>query len=92
MKYFTPQLWIGFNSPRWKAAFKTWDLRLEAYNHNLEKILPGLNSQAQRFFRNALILHDGTLTRMEVGDRIGDVAPYRTAQIAGLRVQTSQTC
>jgi hypothetical protein len=73
MKYFTPQLWIGFNSPRSKAAFKTWDVRLKAYRQNLEKVLPGLSLQAQRFFRNALILHDGTLTRMEVGDRIGNI-------------------
>jgi hypothetical protein len=73
MKYFTPQMWIGFNSPRSKAALKSWDSRLKAYRQNLKKVLPGLNSQAQRFFRDALILHDGTLTRMEVGDRIGNV-------------------
>jgi hypothetical protein len=73
MKYFTPQMWLGFNSPRSKAALGSWDSRLKAYRQNLKKILPGLNSQAQRFFRDALILHDGTLTRMEVGDRIGNV-------------------
>jgi hypothetical protein len=73
MKYFTPQMWIGFNSHRSKAALKSWDLRLKAYRQNLRKVLPGLNPQAQRFFRDVLILHDGTLTRMEVGDRIGNV-------------------
>jgi len=70
MKYFTPQLWIGFNSPRRKAAFKTWDKRFKAYKRRLKTILPGLNSQARRFVQNALALHDGTLTRLEVGDRI----------------------
>jgi hypothetical protein len=73
MKYFTPHMWIGFNSPRSKAAIASWDIRLKDYRRNLKKIMPGLNSQAQRFFRDALILHDGTLTRMEVGDRIGNV-------------------
>jgi hypothetical protein len=74
MKYFTPQLWRDFNSPHSKAAFKTWDRRFKAYRENLKKILPGLPGNAQKFFRDALILHDGTLTRMEVGDLIGDAA------------------
>jgi len=73
MKYFTPQMWIGFNSPRSKAALASWDIRLKAYRQNLQKILPGLNPQARRFFQDALILHDGTLTCMEVGDRIESV-------------------
>jgi hypothetical protein len=73
MRYFTPQLWIDFQMPRWDAALKTWDRRLKKYRKSLEKILPGLRPAARRFFRNALILHDGTLTRMEVGDRIDDI-------------------
>lgn len=72
MRYFTPQLWLGFNSPHSKAAFKTWDRRLKAYRKNLEKLLPNLNSQARRFCGNVLVLHDGTLTRMEAGDCISD--------------------
>jgi hypothetical protein len=74
MRYFTPQLWIGFNSPRREAAFKTWDHRFKAYRKSLRKILPGLGSRARRFFRDILILHDGTLTRFEVGDRITNPA------------------
>ena len=70
MKYFTPQLWIGFNSPRSRAALKTWDRRYKAYKKNLKAVLPGLNSQARRFFQDALVLHDWTLSRLEVGDRI----------------------
>ena len=73
MKYFTPQLWIAFQSPRRNAAFKTWGRRFEQYRKGLEKILPGLRPTARRFFRDALILHDGRLTRMEIGDRIDDI-------------------
>lgn len=72
MRYFTAQLWLGFNSPRGEVAFKTWDRRLRDYRKNLRKILPGLNSRARRFFRDILVLHDGTLIRFEVGDRIAD--------------------
>jgi hypothetical protein len=73
MKYFTPQLWLGFNSRstrRRDAAFKAWDLRLSAYRKSLRKILPGLGSKAQKFFGDVLVLHDSTLTRLEVGDGI----------------------
>jgi len=85
MRYFTPQLWIGFNSPRSKTALRTWDIRLKAYRKNLKQILPGLNPKARRFFQDALILHDGTLTRMEVGDRIGDATGKATRNIVNRR-------
>src|SRR5208282_183549 len=73
MKYFTPQLWIAFQGPRRNAAFKAGGRRFKQHRKRLEKILPGLRPTARRFFRDALVLHDGTLTRMEVGDRIDDV-------------------
>jgi hypothetical protein len=85
MKYFTPKMWLGFNSPRSKAAFGTWDRRFEAYQTNLKSILPKLNSGARRFFQTALILHDGTLTRMEVGDRVDDADGKTTRGIANRR-------
>lgn len=66
MRYFTPQLWIAFQGPRRNAAFRTWDRRSKQYQKQLKKILPGLRPTARRFFENALCLHDGTLTRMEV--------------------------
>lgn len=72
MKYFTPQWWIALQDPRSKAAFKAWDRKLARYQKQLEKILPELRPSARRFFRVPLILHDGTLMRMEVGDRIDD--------------------
>lgn len=61
---------MAFQGPRRNAAFKTWDRRFKSYQKSLEKILPELRPTARRFFRDALILHDGTITRMEVGDRI----------------------
>ncbi len=78
-------MWLGFNSPHSKAALGTWDHRFEAYQKNLKSILPELNSGARRFFQNALVLHDGTLTRMEVGDRIGDAEGKTTRGIASRR-------
>jgi hypothetical protein len=85
MKYFTPQMWLGFNGPRSKAALGTWDRRFEAYQTNLKPILPKLNPRARRFFQHALVLHDGTLTRMEVGDRISDAGGKATRNIANRR-------
>jgi glucose/arabinose dehydrogenase len=72
MKYFTPQLWIGFNSPRRDAAFKDYDEKLESYRKQLAELLPKLNPRARHFFREVCWLHDGTLARLEVGDRLDD--------------------
>jgi hypothetical protein len=85
MKYFTPQLWIAFQGPRRNAAFKTWERRLEQYRKSIQDILPSLRPSARRFFRNALILHDGTVTRMEVGDRIDDIGGRATRNIVNRR-------
>ncbi len=62
-----------------------WDRRFKAYQTNLKSILPKLNSGARRFFQEALLLHDGTLTRMEVGDRIHDAEGKTTRGIANRR-------
>jgi hypothetical protein len=75
MKYFTPQLWEAFNTPRREAAFKTYDRRLVSYRNQLAELLPRLSSKARRFFREVCLLHDGTLARLEVGDSIAD--PHR---------------
>jgi hypothetical protein len=85
MRYFTPEMWLGFNSPRSKSAFKTWDGRFKAYLNNLKKILPSLNPHARVFFRDALILHDGTLALMEVGDRIDDAEAKAKRDIVNRR-------
>lgn len=73
MRYFTEQLWIAFQGPRRDAALKTWSRRFKQYQKQLKKILPGLGPTARPFFQDALCLHDGTLTRMEVGDCIDEV-------------------
>jgi len=70
MKYFSPQLWVAFNSPRREAAFKTYDRRLLSYRNQLAELLPRLSPQAKRFFREVCLLHDCTLARLEVGDCI----------------------
>jgi hypothetical protein len=85
MKYFTPQLWIAFQGRRRNAAFKTWGRRFKQYRRSLETILPDLRPSARRFFRDALILHDGTLTRMEVGDRIDDIDGGATRDVVNRR-------
>jgi hypothetical protein len=78
-------MWLGFNSPRSKAVLGTWDRRFKAYQTSLESILPRLNRGARRFFQNALVLHDGTLTRMEVGDRVNDADGKATRNTANRR-------
>lgn len=85
MRYFTPQLWMAFQGPRRNAAFKTWGRRFKLYRKSLDKILPGLRPSARRFFRDALVLHDGTLTRMEVGDHIDRVEGGRTGDVVNHR-------
>jgi hypothetical protein len=92
MRYFTPQLWMAFQGPRRDAAFKTWDRRLKFYRKSLEKILPGLRPTARRFFRDALILHDGTLTRMGVGDRIVDIEGRASRGIVNRRKVAVRLC
>jgi hypothetical protein len=74
MEYSVPQLWIGFHSPRKNAASKTWAPRRRANKKSLRNILPGLGSRGQQFLRDVLVLHDGTLIRLEVGDRIANPA------------------
>jgi hypothetical protein len=78
-------MWLGFNGPRSKAAFGTWDRRFKDYQTNLKSILPKLNPGARRFFQNALVLHDGTLTRMEVSDRISAPGGKTTRDIPNRR-------
>jgi len=70
MKYFTRELWISFQTPHWEKATKHWQRRFEAYKKQLAKILPKMNSSGGAFFRDALVLHDGTLARLEVGDQL----------------------
>ena len=87
MRYFTPQLWLGFNSRNSKAAFKTRDRRLKAYRKNLEKILPNINPQARRFFRDVLVLYDGTSTRKTL-EGPAALGPFKYVMILHERMQS----
>jgi hypothetical protein len=80
MKYFPPKLWLDFNSRTEKARYaadRTWKRNFRKYKKSLKGVLPGLNPKAKRFFQDALLLHDGTLNRMEVGDQIESVVAPR---------------
>lgn len=80
MKYFPQRLWLGFNSRRpskSEVAFKEWDRNFRIYKRSLRRILPKLSPAARKFFGNPLLLHDGTLKRMEFGDQIDDVLVRR---------------
>jgi len=70
MKYFTAELWAAFNSTRRESAFKLYDRRLQSYMKQLQAVIPRLNPHARPFFREACLLHDCTLARLEVGDHI----------------------
>lgn len=77
MKYFTPEMWLGFNSRDRKTAnryIKGFDSRLAAYEKQLKKPLANLNPSAAGFFKRPCLLHDCTLARLEIGDRIDDLA------------------
>ena len=78
-------MWLGFKGPRSKAVLGTWDARFESHRANLQTILPQLRPSARRFFQNALVLHDATLTRMEVGERIAGADGKATRNIADHR-------
>lgn len=70
MKYFTPQLWLSMQTPHWETSSRRWNRQYEAYIKELSKILPKLSPSGREFFGNALVLHDGRLTRFEAGDQI----------------------
>jgi hypothetical protein len=91
MKYFTPEMWLGFNSRDRKTAYryiKGFDSRLAAYERQLRKPLAKLNPSAARFFKRHCLLHDCTLARFEIGDRIDDLAGdadlHRTAPLQAM--------
>jgi hypothetical protein len=80
MKYFPPKLWLDFSSRRKqtaRAAKRTWTSNFRSYKKSLQRILPALSPKARRFFLDALLLHDGTLNRMEIGDQIDRFAAPR---------------
>jgi hypothetical protein len=91
MKYFTPEMWLGFNSRDRKTAnkyIKGFDLRLAAYEKQVKKPLAKLRMSAAGFFKRPCLLHDCTLARFEIGDRIDNLAGvadlHRTAPLQAM--------
>jgi hypothetical protein len=70
MKYFTKDMWAGFNH---KGALKDqnvhelWDRNLRQYLHQLEQLQSRLSKKAYRFFTTES-LHDGRLLAFTTGD------------------------
>ena len=72
MKYFTKELWAGFNSGDdavFRRTDKRWNRNREAYSHQLERVKTRLSKNAARFF-GGVSLHDARLLAFVVGDHI----------------------
>lgn len=70
MKYFTRELWAGFNTEdadEFRRTDETWRRNRDDYFRQLETLLPRLSKQARRFFTSE-DLHDGRLLSFDVGD------------------------
>lgn len=92
MKYFTKELWAGFNQDlndekRYKSLSKKWNKNLESYWDYIKSIEPKLKGHAKRFFPK-MSLHDGTLKQFSIGDilpkkghRASSVGTYAEFQI-----------
>jgi hypothetical protein len=72
MKFFTRELWAGFNTED-DAAFRrndaSWNRNLAAYRRHLEKLKPRLSKQIYRFVTKES-LHDGRLISFNVSDNL----------------------
>src|SRR4051812_3371092 len=87
MKYFTKELWAGFNADdeTFEKTRGQWDLNLRAYSRQLERLKPRLTKNASRFFTQ-LSLHDGRLLAFTAGDRI----QFRSQDLASLSRNTGR--
>lgn len=73
MKYFTRELWLGFNTEdddEFRRTDEAWRRNLDAYFGQLEELLPRLSKQARRFFTSEN-LHDGRLLSFDASDNPG---------------------
>ncbi len=70
MKYFTKQIWAGWQSSN-KAVLekidREWKKNLKQYRIQLDKLLPKLGKKAEIFFKKHS-LHDGLLTSASIVD------------------------
>jgi len=72
MRYFTRELWLGFNTQddaQFQRTRKRWEANLKAYSRQLEPLKSRLSQNGSRFFES-VSLHDGRLLAFTVGDHI----------------------
>lgn len=73
MKYFTKELWLGYNSrsdAEMQHAFEQGEQNRQEYARQLEQLQPRLTEEAYRFFTSEN-LHDGRLLAFSAGDSLG---------------------
>ena len=73
MKYFTKELWLGYNNKGpldSKTAIELGQHNLQEYAAQLEQLHPRLNRHTYRFFKKEN-LHDGRLLAFIAGDGVG---------------------
>lgn len=72
MKYFTKELWLGYNSrsdAKQQRAFEQGERNREEYSRQLVALQPRLSQKTYRFFTEES-LHDGRLLTFRTGDSI----------------------
>jgi hypothetical protein len=78
MKYFTKEMWLGWQEQvpagQEKAAFerqnRDWRRRVTAYNRQLQRLRTRLDRETFRFFAN-VSTHDGTVVTVQVIEEAG---------------------
>ena len=73
MKYFTRELWAGFNTEdddEFRRTNEAWGRNLAAYSRQLEELKPRLSKLTYRFFTSES-LHDGRLLSFDISDNPG---------------------
>jgi hypothetical protein len=73
MKYFTKELWLGYNDRGpldSKTAIELGERNMQEYIAQLERLRPRLSQQTYYFFKEEN-LHDGRLLEFLAGDGVG---------------------
>ncbi len=82
MKYFTKQIWAGWQSSNKAVLAKVnreWKKNVSAYRKQFDKLFPKLGEKAQIFFKKHS-LHDGLLVSVAIVDSVKNASlghPYR---------------
>src|SRR5688572_17137203 len=83
MKYFTPELWLGYNSSdntERQRAFEQNEKNIRAYGDQLRRLEPLLSKRNFRFFSKEN-LHDGRLLEFSAGDSVDYASQTRPFNI-----------